>query len=311
MPSFSNSAGPVRRRFFPLPPDQWDAARSWIEHGERTPRKPRHASSVVLIRDTPSGVETYLTYRPGGSPLGIVAFPGGTLEEADNDPVRWFGPTPAEWAAVMDMADHALARAHVVAAIRELFEETGILLAGSDSTSLVEGNLTGDWMQAREAIATQEKSFAELLNRRGLGLRTDLIKALTNWVSPDFAHRRFDTRYFAVVQPVSQRTALLESKGVWGQWKCAAQVVAEGNSSALGDEIGQENTVGRTLSQLTVPAVEVTLEKIASCRGCIAYMSHRRTARTYKPALAARDNGLYLEVETPAALEGGSLQRGR
>lgn len=266
---------------------------------------------MVLLRDTASGVETYLTYRPGGSPLGTVAFPGGSLEEADNDPVLWFGPTPAEWAKTMGLADHGLARAHVVAAIRELFEETGVLLAGSDSTSLVEGNLTGEWMQAREAIAAQDKTFAELLNRRGLGLRTDLIKPLSNWISPDFAHRRFDTRYFAVVQPITQQTALLESKGVWGAWKCAGRLIAEREDSLLGNEIGQENTVGLTLSELTVPAVEIMLEKIASSRGCIAYMSHRRPARTYQPSLVARDDGFFLEVETPAATEGGSLQRGR
>ena len=43
------------------------------------------ASSVVLLKDSPTGLQTFMTYRPGGSPLGIVAFPGGTIEPADDD----------------------------------------------------------------------------------------------------------------------------------------------------------------------------------------------------------------------------------
>ena len=127
-----NSASPLReeQRLFPVPPDQLGAAHSWFEHGERTPRKPRLASSVVLVRDGPAGTETYLGYRSGSSPLGTVAFPGGSLDDADGEPVTWFGPSPAKWAESMGISDHRIAQAHVVAAIRELFEETGVLLAG-------------------------------------------------------------------------------------------------------------------------------------------------------------------------------------
>ena len=69
----------LARRLFVLPPDLEGAAQSWLEHGERTPRKPRFASSVVLLRDSPTGLETWLGYRPGSSPLGVLAFPGGIV----------------------------------------------------------------------------------------------------------------------------------------------------------------------------------------------------------------------------------------
>ena len=81
-------------------------------------------------------------------------------------------------------------------------------------------------MRAREAVAAQEKSFTELLAKRGLALRTDLLKPLVNWLSPDFAHRRFNTRYFAAAAPVNQEPSLLPSKGVWGRWVSAAELVA-------------------------------------------------------------------------------------
>ncbi len=272
--------------------------------------KPRPASSVVLIRDAPVGTEVYLSYRRGESPLGVVAFPGGSVEEHDDDPVAWFGPSPAQWAAALATPDHHVARRFVVAAIRELFEETGVLLAGPDPSSLVEGTRHPQWMEAREAMAAGEKTFAEILGKRGLGLRTDLIKPLSAWLSPDFAHRRFDTRYFAAAQPVNQEPTLLASKGVWGQWRWSADEIRQRNTTTLGDDVGQPNTVGKTLSELTVPAVELILEKIGSSRGCIAYLSHKRPMKVFSPRLIETDGEPKVEVECSTATE-GSEQRGR
>lgn len=153
----------------------------------------------------------------------------------------------------MGTDDVGLARRHVVGAIRELFEETGVLLAGPDLSSTVEGTSTPEWMRARELVANQEKSFTEVLAKRGLSVRTDLLKPLVNWRSPDFAHRRFDTRYFAATVPMNQQPTLLESKGVWGRWVNASKVIADRDTTALGDEVGVENTAGLTLGQLWCP----------------------------------------------------------
>ncbi|MCC9144700.1 MULTISPECIES: NUDIX hydrolase [unclassified Arthrobacter] len=297
-------------RLFPVAPSQRVAAQSWFERPDRTPRKPRLASSVVLLRDSPRGTETYLSYRRGESPLGKVAFPGGSIEENDDATVAWYGPAPAVWAKTMGADDARLARRHVVAAIRELFEETGILLAGPDESSLLEGNRGPEWMAARTAVATQDASFLELLGRRGLGLRTDLLRPLSNWHSADFALRRFDTRYFAAVQPTGQDATLLEGKGVWADWKPAAEVIAARDTTALGDEIGQPDTTGLTLGELVVPAVELTLEKVASARGCIAYLSSRRPAAVYRPELVEVDGEPCVAVR-PASGAEGSSQHGR
>ena len=294
----------LARRLFVLPPDLEGAATSWLEHGERTPRKPRFASSVVLLRDSPTGLETWLGYRPGESPLGVVAFPGGSLDASDDDAVGWLGPSPQHWAEQMGTPDVGLARRHVVGAIRELFEETGILLAGPDLSTTVELTSSADWMRAREAVAEQEKSFTDLLAKRGLSLRTDLLKPLVNWLSPDFAHRRFNTRYFAATVPVNQQPSLLASKGVWGRWVCVRKVVLERDTSVLGDEVGQENTVGRTLGELLVPGSEIMLEKMAKANGCIAYLSYKRKAHVYQPKLVEEDGRLMLEVEAATTVAG-------
>lgn len=287
----------LARRLFDLPPDLEGAARSWLEHGERTPRAPRFASSVVLLRDSPTGLETWLGYRPGTSPLGVLAFPGGSLESSDDDAVGWLGPPPSYWAERMGTADVGLARRHVIGAIRELFEETGILLAGPDLSSTVENNTSPEWMRAREAVADQEKSFTDVLAKRGLSVRTDLLKPLVNWLSPDFSHRRFNTRYFAATVPMNQQPSMLASKGVWARWVCVRKVIAERDTTALGDEVGQPNTVGLRLGQLLVPGSEIMLEKMASANGCIAYLSYKRSAHVYQPTLVEEDGVLRLEVE--------------
>ncbi|MGO4383077.1 NUDIX hydrolase [Specibacter sp. RAF43] len=300
---------PAGKRSFPLNADQRDAAQAWVDFGERTPSKPRLASSVVLLKDSPTGVQTYLTYRPGGSPLGLVAFPGGTVEPADDDVTDWVGPSPVQWAKSLGTAKVEVAKRHVVAAIRETFEETGVLLAGDDASSLVEDVSGPEWMKARESIAAQESTFAELLDRRGLAMRTDLLKPLSHWLSPDFAHRRFDTRYFAAARPVNQEPELLASKGVWGRWVSAADILAARSTSALGDEIGLESTVGLTLGELLVPGVEIILEKLATARGCIAYLNHKRPINEYQPTLVADHDGNFaLEVEASPASEGAACR---
>lgn len=252
----------------------------------------------------------FLRYRRGESPLGKIAFPGGSLEEADGDPVDWYGPTPAEWARTLGMDDAQEARRHVVAAARELFEETGVLLAGPDGSTLLESNRGPEWMAARVGIAVGDESFPELLARRGLGLRSDLLRPLTHWLTADFALRRFDTRYFAAVQPLGQETSLLESKGIWGQWRAAAVEMERAATTELGDEVGQPDTVGLTLEQLTVPAVALMIEKLAKARGCIAYLAHRRANEVFQPELVEADGGYALRVTAVDAAE-GSGHRGR
>ncbi|THJ68430.1 NUDIX hydrolase [Arthrobacter echini] len=298
-------------RLFPVPPDQRTAAQSWIDHGQRKPLEARPASSVVLLRDTATGTETFLTCRRGQSPLGVIGFPGGSIEESDDDDVPWYGPSSSTWAKLLGVEDHRVARRHVLCAIRELFEETGVLLAGPDASSLVEGTQVKEWVKAREALANGEATFAEVLGRRGLGVRTDLIKPLSHWLTPDFAHRRFDTHYFAAAQPLNQEPSILGGKGVWGQWRWAAQEITDRDTTALGDAVGEASTMGRTLGELAVPAVELILEKIGSSRGCVAYLSHKRPVTVYHPELAEQDGNLMLQVACPRLTEGGSTQRGR
>nr|WP_258133544.1 NUDIX hydrolase [Arthrobacter sp. MYb224] len=286
----------VSRRLVELPPHQIPAAENWFTFGSRTPRTARRASSVCLVQDGVHGVETFLGYRPGESPLGSVAFPGGSVEAGDRVEYKWFGPNLSQWSKRMDVLDQQLVRAHLVCAIRELFEETGILLAGTDEQSVVEMNDPEEWMSAREAIAGQDLAFEEFLRRRGLGLRTDLLRPVSHWLSPNFAFRRFDTWYFTATVPVHQEPRLLRAKGKWAQWCSSEQIMAQRATSELGDRIGQPSTVGLRLSQITSPAVEQMLERMADAHGAVAYLSRARTLDVQHPDLLVRDGTYYLEV---------------
>ncbi|NYE95601.1 8-oxo-dGTP pyrophosphatase MutT (NUDIX family) [Psychromicrobium silvestre] len=297
------------KRRFQLWQDEIEAAQSWVDHGERTPTKARYASSLVLLRDSAHGPETYLSYRRGYSPLGTVAFPGGSVETTDDVEVDWVGPSPAAWAKTMGMSDDTLARKHIVAVIREAFEETGILLAGSDASSLIDVAPSAEWMKKREGIVSQDFSFQDMLNKRGLALRTDLLKPIINWISPDFAHRRFNTRYFAAAAPVNQTPSPLESKNLWASWVCPAKLIAERDTTTLGEDVGAENTVGRTFGELVSSGCDVILSKIAMSRGCIAYLNHARPANSYQPKLIVEDGHFSLEIDSASMLDGVCRER--
>ncbi len=91
--------------------------------------------------------------------------------------VAWAGPSPSEWATRLGV-DEAIARALVCAAVRETFEESGVLLAGPSADSVVADTTGEDWEADRVALETRALSFTDFLDRRGLVLRTDLLRRL-------------------------------------------------------------------------------------------------------------------------------------
>ncbi|MGZ6793290.1 MAG: hypothetical protein ACXVFV_10095, partial [Mycobacteriales bacterium] len=118
-----------------------------FHRGERTPVEPRHASTVVLLRDAETGPEAYLLRRVKGMAFagGMHVFPGGAVDPADAAAdIAWAGPSAAEWGAWFG-ADEPLARALVCAAVRETFEECGVLLAGTSEDHLLEDVSSDEW----------------------------------------------------------------------------------------------------------------------------------------------------------------------
>ncbi|MFL6137733.1 MAG: NUDIX hydrolase [Frankiaceae bacterium] len=189
-----------------LPPDIVETAKRFAR-GELTPVPPRDAATVVLLRDGAAGLEVYLLRRVATMPFAprMHVFPGGSVDPRDADTaVRWAGPAPSEWAEVLHV-DEPLGRALVHAAVRETFEESGVLLAGPDAASVVEDTTGEDWEADRLALVDRSLPLAAFLERRGLVLRTDLLRPWAQWVTPELEERRYDTRFFVAALPGGQR----------------------------------------------------------------------------------------------------------
>ena len=193
-----------------LPDALAEHARAFAEGGS-TPVEARHASTVVLMREgdgRPGGIEVYLLRRHVDMAFaaGMCVFPGGGVDPRDFDAdIGWVGPAPAVWAALLG-TDVAFAGALVCAAVRETFEESGVLLAGPTEHTVV-GDTTGeDWEEDRRALEAREVSFTSFLERRGLRLRTDLLRLWGSWVTPVFEPRRFNARFFVAELPAGQVT---------------------------------------------------------------------------------------------------------
>jgi 8-oxo-dGTP pyrophosphatase MutT (NUDIX family) len=175
-----------------------------ISDGQLSPAVPRDAATVILLRQAASGVEAFLLRRTAELEFapGAFVFPGGSVDARDADEtIGWAGPVPADFGALLDVPPDR-ARALVCAAVRETFEESGVLLAGASPTELVSDSaaLAGD----RHALLTGSASVGEVLGRRGLVLRADLLTPWARWITPEASPRRFDTWFFAAALPPGQ-----------------------------------------------------------------------------------------------------------
>ena len=212
----------------PLPQRLVDQARAF-ESGDQTPAEPRDAATVVLLRDGVDGPSLYLLRRQTSMAFagGMCVFPGGGVDQRDHDhEVGWAGPSPAIWATRLGV-DEAMARALVCAAVRETFEESGVLLAGPSADSVVSDTTGDDWEADRVALETKEHSFSDFLAKRGLVVRSDLLGAWSGWLTPVFEPRRFRTWFFVAVLPHGQVTRDVSSESSSVAWLPAITAVAQ------------------------------------------------------------------------------------
>ncbi|MGZ4451232.1 MAG: NUDIX hydrolase [Nocardioides sp.] len=215
----------------PLPDHLVDVAREYAD-GTREAAVPRNAATVVLLRDTQEGPSVYLMRRQVSMEFagGMCVFPGGGVDPRDSDAeVGWAGPEPAAWAARLG-CDEETARALVCAAVRETYEESGVLLAGSSADTVVADTTGEDWEADRVALETRELSLTEFLTRRGLVLRTDLLGVWAAWLTPVFEPKRYRTWFFVARLPEGQRTRDVSSESSSVTWMgaTAAAEAADG-----------------------------------------------------------------------------------
>ncbi|MDX3641762.1 NUDIX hydrolase [Streptomyces sp. MB09-02B] len=189
-------------------PAEWPDRIRALAAGTLTPAAPRRAATVMLLKDTADIPVVHMLRRRASMAFagGAYAYPGGGVDPRDDDhQIRWAGPTRAWWASRLGV-DEDDAQAIVCAAVRETYEEAGVLLAGPSPDTVIDDTTGDDWEADRAAVAARELSFAEFLERRGLVLRSDLLGAWARWITPEFEARRYDTWFFVAVLPQGQRT---------------------------------------------------------------------------------------------------------
>jgi 8-oxo-dGTP pyrophosphatase MutT (NUDIX family) len=270
-----------------------EAARAVID-GKAEPATPRDAATVMLLRPAaasplspPSqpgtpGFEVYMLRRKPSMAFapGAYVFPGGSVDLRDADEeVAWAGPGVDHWGQVFD-APPELARGLVCAAVRETFEESGVLLAGPSAGTVV-ADITGDdWEADRQALLDRSLSLAELLARRNLILRSDLLRPWSRWITPAVEPRRFDARFFAAALPAGQRTRDVGGEASAVLWISPAEALDAGRAGQI---------------QLWLPTA-MTLAELAEFPDAAAVLAARREVKPLLPEVVIAEGATWLKV---------------
>ena len=218
----------------PLPDRVVEVAREF-EDGRQAPAEPRNAATVILMRPSGQGPEVYYLRRHTTMDFagGMCVYPGGGVDPRDFDAsVGWAGPTPAEWGVRLG-TDEETARALVCAAVRETFEESGVLLAGTSPTSVVADTTGEEWESDRVALESRDLSMTEFLTRRGLVLRTDLLGVWDAWLTPIFEPKRYRTWFFVAALPEGQVTRDVSTESSEVTWLPARVAAEQADEGAL------------------------------------------------------------------------------
>jgi len=258
-----------------------------IEAGRTVPAVPRDAATVVILRTAAdgAGVETLMLRRTAAMKFapGAYVFPGGSVDPADyGAEVGWHGPSPAEFGARLG-ASAEVARALVCAAVRETFEESGVLLAGGPGSSLAVP-AGPSWDEDRAALAAGTLTLAELLSRRGLVLRADLLVPWARWVTPEGEPRRFDARFFAAALPGGQQAVGHEAEAEHVAWLRPAAAI----DAARAGEISLLPPTAATLSHLA--------SAVAAGAGLGDILATRRAIEPVCPRLVLEDGQAWLVI---------------
>jgi len=194
----------------------------------------RPASTVVVLRDMPGGPEVFLVRRnlTIAFMAGAHVFPGGRVDAADAD-------CDAAWCELPEGGTSSPAApppAFRVAALRELFEEAGLLLAR---------NAAGDWItidddaararfaRDRDEIHSGHVTFRSVIEREGLRLALGAIVPFARWLTPPIEVRRFDTWFFLTRVPPNQRPVHDAHESVDSEWLRPAAALARARSGSM------------------------------------------------------------------------------
>jgi 8-oxo-dGTP pyrophosphatase MutT (NUDIX family) len=275
-------------RDFPVAdsPQLRERADGWLADPGRSPApEPRLAATVMFVRDGSAGVEVFMLRRVSTMEFApsMMVFPGGGVDPRDADAdLPWAGPTPAEWAQRLEV-DESTARELVAAAVREVFEESGVLLAGATADSVLDDVSGEHWGEQRRRLLAREVSLSEVLQEHDLLLRSDLLGYRAHWITPEFEVRRYDTRFFSAAVPEGQRADDQTSEADLADWmRPAALLEAWADGTAL-----------------MLPPTVVCVEEVAAAPSARAFIAEQPPVSPVQPQLVRTDEGLVMRADLP------------
>ena len=191
----------------------------------------RPAATLVLTRDTDNGIEVLLLQRTWEAVFlpGYYVFPGGAVNAQEPEGrAHVVGVEDADISQTMSLDEGGAD--YMLAAVRECFEEAGILLAQDASGQLI-GADHGVHSE-RMALFQEEISLAQLCAKHGLTVPLDRLAYLSHWVTPPGPPRRFDTRFFVAVAPEGQVASHDGTETIDHVWIAPAQALEEHRAGA-------------------------------------------------------------------------------
>lgn len=215
----------------------------------------RPAATVMLIRDGLEGLEVCMLLRNLQSDFvgGAYVFPGGGVDPDDGEPEvepLCDGLTDEEASAALNLPRNGLA--FWVAAIRETFEEAGLLPARwADGTPLSfhEPEVAARFAEHRRAVDHRERRLIEVFLEEGLRFDLSCMHYVSHWVTPAGAPRRYDTRFFLAAAPEGQVPVHDDREVIATLWIRPADALARhaaGEYSMLPPTVANIRTLGRS-----------------------------------------------------------------
>lgn len=260
--------------------------------------QPFPAATVTLVRDSARGIEVLMLQRNLSLAFmpGVYVFPGGSLDAADGSPDMQelcAGLDDAAASGVLGIERGGLA--FWIAAIREAFEEAGILLAADAGGALVSmrGPAAERYRAHRRAIEEGRSDLLTIARNEGLRFAADRLLYFGHWITPVGAPRRYDTRFFMAIAPEGQTAEPDNHETIAHIWLRPADALDMHRREALA---------------MRFPTIK-TLERFAQCSSAAELMATLRTLRVVRPVLPRiSPNGESLLPGDPGYEEAGTAE---
>ncbi|CAN5770180.1 NUDIX hydrolase [soil metagenome] len=258
----------------------------------------RDAATVLLLRDGPEGLEVFMLKRNLRSDFvgGAYVFPGGAVDPADRqadlDGVCE-GRSDADASRRLGMESGGLA--FWVAAIRESFEEAGVLLAYDRGGTIVDlDDVAGidRWVEHRTAVDGGARRLIEVCQAEGLRLAVDGMHYFGHWVTPEGAPRRYDTRFFLAAAPTRQTPLHDDHEVIDNEWLRPADGIARVRAREL------------TMMPPTVASLRA-ISRFDTAADALAAATEITQVPAILPRVVATDGGMRIVLPGDPGYDGG------